>query len=720
MAGLILFIISFCLVLSSSYFLASTIKSRRFENSIIYLVLILVSQIIVSVEILSIIKQINQAGILISNLIIFIPSLLYWKYKEFPHIDFGEIKLIKDKIIQAIKKDKILLLLAVFFVFSSLVSLLLTIITPTNSWDSLIYHLARIGFWVQNQTLAHFESSSIRHTIYSINSEILILWSMVFLKRDYLAQLPQYLAYLGCIFTIFTYLRYLKVSTGRILWTIFILASFPAVILESTSAQTDLLVAFFLLASLYLFIYGVRENSKKALIFSAIAFSIDAGIKYSTFFFVPVFGIIFFLISIRENKKLFYKPIAVFIAASIPAFLVLSSYNHILNYLDFGNFFANQAHMERLGATPGFKTLLANLIRYFLLFIDFSGIESANILSPLYLSSKDFLFSIFGLQNTDGLAYVDIIRLNTFIQENHSKFGLLGFLLLPALFIYSLTKLKSKRNKTFYLNLTSLVTIIFLVSVSLLMGFCYWNNRFLLTSIVISSTILAFSYTRQKNIFKILITIIAILNFAVISTSNDSKPLFKLNQVLNKKNFVSFRNEVRLRDERFFSTFSPFYYLLKYIGSTAPDNSKIGLIFSDQDCFYPFFEENPSWKIYPIRYDLLVKRGNYNDYDYLIISGEEQGVDITNEKEFVFNYTVKDNQVIYNQVKPNEPIILYFDIHNNILTEGKPAGMTSIIDFSNIPANFKLVKKIEIIENYKQYKTEKHYKFFIYKKLNNT
>ena len=48
--------------------------------------------------------------------------------------------------------------------------------------------------------------------------------------------------------------------------------------------------------------------------------------------------------------------------------------------------------------------------------------------------------------------------------------------------------------------------------------------------------------------------------------------------------------------------------VLKYLRQIAPDNSRIAILYGDYDWYYPFFEENPSWKIYPLRYDSLVKK----------------------------------------------------------------------------------------------------------------
>ncbi|OGH99332.1 MAG: hypothetical protein A2104_01985 [Candidatus Melainabacteria bacterium GWF2_32_7] len=719
LSGFFIFGISFLLVLSSSYFLTTVIKPKKFENSIIYLILILVSQVIISIELLSLLKKVNPDSLIVINFLIFLILFKFWDSKGKPHLDFSEIKLVKNNIIKSIKKDRILFAFSIFFVFSSLISLFLVIFVPSSSPDSLQYHLSRIGMWLQNQTLAHFETADTRQNIYSINSEILILWPMIFLKTSLLAAFLQYFAYFGCIFTLFVFLRYLKISMRRTLWTVFISASLPAAIIESSSTQTNLVVAFFLFVSLYLFIYGVKENNKKALIFSAIAFSIDLGIKYSTFFFVPIFGIIFLLISLRENKKDFYRPIAIFIAASIPAFLVLSSYNHILNFIEFGNFFGNQPYIDRLSAPYTINTFLGNLIRYFLLFIDFTGIWFAKALSPLFLGLKDFLFNIFGLQNTDGLVFDEINRINTLIHESYSKFGLLGFLLLvPLIFKYSLIKLRSTTNKTYYISLFGLITVGFILTISVFMGFCIWNNRFLLTPVIISCAVFAFSYTKKTTILKLLIAFIVIFNFLVVPTFNKTKPFFGVCKILTEYNFVSLRNELRFIHEDYFpEKYNHLYNTVKYLSLVAPNDSKIGLIFSYNDLIYPIFEENPTWKIHQIRYDLLAKRKNYDDYDFLVISDLIQNSEILSYKDVNFNYYIRENGLVTN-FDGTRPITLYKDKTGRVITSGLPVMQNNLVNLSSIPNNFKLIKNYKVIEEPND--REKTYgirKTYIYKRV---
>jgi len=713
-----MFVISFLTVICSSYFICSILKSDKFGNNVIFYILTAISQIIITFEALSLIKQVNPNGVLIFNFAVLIVSFVFWNLFKRPAIAISNLGNFKKKFNFALKKDKILIILFLAFIFSGLVSLFLALIAPTNSGDSLSYHLARIGFWVQQGSLNHFETSSIRQLVFPINSEILILWPMVFFKRDYLAQMPEFLSYLGCLFVLYNFMAYQKISTRRILWTFFILASLPAVILESMSCQTNLIMAFLLISSLYLFIFGVRENDKKSLIFSAVSYGIALGIKSTAFLFIPAFAVVFLLFSVYELKRNFYKPLLVFIFSVIPAFILFSSYNYILNYIDFGNPFSPASFMQQ--HAPGFtiKGFIANLIKYFIMLFDFSGIPAANALNPFFMGIKDGIFHFLGIKTTDGLAFVDLPEINTFVQESYSMFGVLGFILfLPLVLKSCLTKIRFSKKRSSIIALTALFFIVFYFTISAAMGFCLWFNRFFLTAVVLSSSVFIFSYTRKNTIWKTLIAFIAIFNFLVIPVSDISKPFSPIILALRNCSAGELRHELRLRSEINISEKQMTYDLTKYLGKNVPNNSQIAFVPKTEECFYQFFEENPTWKFYLLRYDLLFKRKNYNDYDFIILPGKKQDMEVPFKGKIKYNYTIRGKKIIYNHKNPNDPVIVYYDNNAIPVDSGIPSAMSTSIDFSDIPNNFKLIKIFNILyavpPDYKE-----TYNYYLYKKIN--
>jgi len=702
MTGFLLFLVSFIMVLLSSYFIVSLLKEKNTRLNVLYLILTIVSQVLITFELLSLFKGIAEPAILAFNLFILSITFILWNYKQRPLIGFHQVY---NHIIvnyQALKKDKLLLVISIFFVFSCAVSLFLAFVTPVNSWDSMDCYLARIPYWIQHRTLAHYEASVAGFLIFPFASEILILWSMIFTKNDIFAQLVEYLSYLGCLFILYNFLSYFRLSKRRILWAVFILGSIPSLILESASQQTNLVIAFFIFCSFFLFIYGVKEKNNLALIYSAISIAIGFNTKNSIFFFIPVFSVIYPLILIKERGKDWYKPLIFYISVFIPALIILSSYNYIQNYFSFGNFFGFEPFVKSFNIKHNVSSFLANLIRNGLLFFDFSGIPNADKLTPLLLLFKNSLFNFLSINHNAGLITKiptdDISSVNTVVHESFSTFGLIGFILiLPMMIKRGLTGFFS-RNRTLYISMTAFAAIGFLFALSCLMGFKFCIHRYITTAVIFCSPILIFTYKKTFTPFKLLITGIVIWNFIIFSTANEAKPLFKVINIIKDKGFVATRDDIRYRFSGIFDMCLPYKDFFGYIKKTIPDNSKIALFYNNTDWYYPFFETNSKWKIYPLRYELFIKKKNFRDFDYIILSSPLQKTNIFDDKHVSFNYSIDNGVVNYNVDKAGGLIYVYENFAGEVIDHGVPASISFKINSLEIEKYFNLIKIIPFFE----------------------
>ncbi len=637
MLNIILFIISFCLVIFSSYFFTAIIKSKRSENSVIFWILNIAAQIILTFEFLSLLKAIDLYNVLKVNFVVFVFSFIFWKIKNMPELKIKKFDLSFEIIKTEFQKDKLLLILGIFFLFSFLISLFLALYAPVNLWDSTTYHVARVFFWIQNKTLAHFETSSIRQTMFPPNAEIFYLWPLVFIKKDFLAGMVQFLSFCGSLWVLSSFLTYLKISPKRILWAIFVFASLPEIILQSSSTQNDLVLGFFLFASLYLFTYGIREKEKVSLIMSAVAMGIAMGIKGSAFMFLPAIGIIYTIISFRSEKKQFYKPLLFYGSCTFLFFILLSSYNYVLNYLEFRNPLGLESYMNfYMPPEKSIKSFIANLIRYGMSFIDFTGIEIAKILSLPFLFLKTMLFGIFHLNENQGLIYRDIDLLNIKIHENNAAYGPIGFLVfIPLIFRSGLKGVFSKTDKIKTISVVALIPLIFIPVLAMMLGFTMWNMRYFVTAMVISSPLFVLSYSYKLKPIKLIVFIISIVCFINISICNTLRPVFPINNI---SLLFSSREDVRYKTGFILDDF--FKKQTDYLSKNAKNDAKIGLIFSDKMWYSHFFNKNSNWKIYPLRYELLTKE-KLKNLDYIIVC---------NNQQIIFNFDKSKNYLKYNKI----------------------------------------------------------------------
>lgn len=640
MLNLLLFIISFCLVMCSTYFFTAIFKSKRPENTVIFFLLNTAVQVILSFEILSILKSIDPINVLKINLFVWLISFIFWNIKKRPKLISEKFDINFENIKTAVKKDKILLILGLFFLFSVFISFFLAVYAPVNQWDSTTYHFARIALWIQHKSLEHFETSSVRQVMFPPNAEILYLWFLMFIKKDFLAGMVQFLSFCGSVWVLFSFLSYLKVSTERILWAVFVFSSLPAIILQSSSTQNDLVLGFALFVSLYLFMYGIREKEQKSLIFSAIALALSIGIKASVFMFLPAFGIVYVALALQNREKQAYKPLLLYAGWTILFFILLSSYNYILNYLEFRNPLGLDSYIKFFTLhAKSLKSFIANFIRYNLCFVDFTGFAFANIFSLPLLILKTALFGIFRLNENQGLTYTDIFFVNTMIHENSAAFGPIGFLVfMPLIYRYGFSCNLLKTNKKDIISLTAMIFLLFLLVISLLYGFALWNIRYFVGALVIASPVFALNYNRKLSFMKVIVFVTAVACFINISLCDLLRPIIPVNgySLLSDS-----REEVRYKAGNIFD--DSFRGTVEYLAKNAGEKSKIGLIFSDKFWYYQFFNSNPDWRIFPLRYELLTKE-KLKNLDYIVICNNEQ---------LVFNLDKSKNYLRHNKIDFN-------------------------------------------------------------------
>ena len=132
---------------------------------------------------------------------------------------------------------------------------------PPNAWDSLYYHLSRIAFWLQHQSLGYFYTHHIAQVAFPFNAEILCMWTMVASRADYLCGFIQFICYLLSGTLLYKCLRdYLKLERYPSAVVVGVWYVLPGVVLQSVTALNDLVVAYFIMFGLVYFLLGASQR----------------------------------------------------------------------------------------------------------------------------------------------------------------------------------------------------------------------------------------------------------------------------------------------------------------------------------------------------------------------------------------------------------------------------------------------------------------------------
>ena len=647
------------MVLVSSYLTASVLSPKTEENKpygpapFLYTLLIMFSQVVLTFEVLSLFKAITEINVLILNAGFFVSSIILWIKKDKP-LYIPQIKEKTKEIWKALKRDKILMIMSFGFLFLMLLVILMDAFLPVTGGDALTYHLNRASYWMHQGSLNHFVISDDRNLVMPINSEILYLWNLLFFKTDIGLYYISFIGYIASVFCIFNILEYFNFTKRRILWSIFILSSFASVIVEITSLETDVLIAGLVLSSITLFLYALKERKISMLVFSALSYALAMGTKSPAVIAFPGAFLLMSYFAYKSEKKEFYKPLLAYLVFLFITFMIFSSYNYILNFIDFGNPLGSESARAVHGFRGGIKAFIANYIKYIFMLFDFSGFRYSEYVGEHILNARESLLSFLHIPMDLGVEMSDNNEINNRLLNVKTGAGILGFLVfLPSLIVSIVLGICKRHSKK--LQVVLVFGLMFLINVACLsfsIAYMVFSVRFLTFLIVLSSPVLVLSYIKKTNLVKLLILFFAMSYYLVISLHMTNKDVYDaILTIKRSKTLAEAREQIRCSVLPGFYGRTSYCYLRDEVIKKLPHGTKIALFPNNIDTTYILNMLNShGYKI-----DTLLPENapnyKYDGYDFIITTKEDYTVSslLLNRKTKYIkpDYTVDKNKVVH-------------------------------------------------------------------------
>ena len=654
-----MFLISFLSVFVSSYLIAGMFQSKslKYKNSsFLILLLMMFAQVVFTFEVLSLFQGINSTNVLISNFLILAGSVLVFVNQKAELYKPQPVNFLK-KVWKGLRKDKFLLIMSFGLLFMLFVTIIFNIFLPITNFDALSYHLNRVAFWLSQGSLNHFDISDDRNLVMPINSEILYLWVLTFLKNDIGLQFFSCVGYLMCSFSIYNVLQYFGYSERKKLWSVLIFSSFASVIAELTSIETDILIAGLILSSIYLFLVALKEKTFSMMFFSSLAYALAIGTKSPAVIAFPAVFIMLVFFAYKADRKNSYKPLGLFLGLLFLNFVLFAGYNYILNFIHYGDFLGSESAKAVHGFRGGIKAAVANYIRYIFMMFDFSGFRYSEYLGEYIINARSAIFDFLHIPYELGVEMSDNNLVNNSLLEIKMGTGLLGLLLfLPSVigavvlgFIKKIQKFDSQ--KTAVLFIFGLTFFINILCLSFSIAYMVFSVRFVTTMVIISTPVLVLSYIR-KNILMKLVVLFFVMSYFLLIPLNLPNRNAKASLIvfLQEQTVMKARERIRCSANRNFTGIMPFCYIRNVI-KTTPKGTRYGILPSNNSRLYPIkMLDNEGYKI-----DILLpeKFDDYDlsQYDYLI---KTDNVLISS---VLLNKT-KDIKITYKVGEDNKPYLI--------------------------------------------------------------
>lgn len=354
-----------------TYQLKKTECSHKFEafsrSILIFSVLLLVLT-----NVLSIFHICNRTFLFVSWCLVLSSTMTLYVSKfglSLPKLSLSPKALYASYIKERTLLEKIMIFSAWMLCVILLIGALFTV--PYN-YDSMTYHMARIGHWIDNESVNHFVTNIDRQIYSPVLSEYFLLHIMLLTGSDTFVNMLQYVSMI--ISALFIYKSARLLNTRRPFATLaaFLFLTMPLTISQSVTTQNDLFAAMWFAMFIYYFLWFIK---RKQLTFDKeershlICIGVIVGLAFITKTSVCASMIMFmpWLVLVRLYRK--DKFIALIKSATLSGVCLIAiiSESLIRNLLSSGTIMPDTASANIMVATKNVAYIIVNILKNFAL-----------------------------------------------------------------------------------------------------------------------------------------------------------------------------------------------------------------------------------------------------------------------------------------------------------------------------------------------------------------
>lgn len=318
-------------------------------NPIVKILLYWYIFIFISTEILSYLNILERRYILLGE-------ILFWSV--FLLLNYNKIL----KCLYSINfKSKATLILLVFFSLTFIQGFL----SAPSTTDSMVYHLPRVMYWMQEKTL-HQDVIRNPHDFMAPFGEYILLHLYFVSGSDQLLFFSQWFAYIGLVILSASIAEKLGADKKTKIITTLLVATLPMAVMQASSTQVDLIVAFLVVLSTCIALIMLDKTYFKKTLFFGFALGLGITTK-ATFFLYLIIPVGIALISLFKYrlKNMVLLILAGVITLAIPLRFMSQNLNLFGNIL--GPF---QKSGETLtNDVIGISPLVSNIVRNLMIHI---------------------------------------------------------------------------------------------------------------------------------------------------------------------------------------------------------------------------------------------------------------------------------------------------------------------------------------------------------------
>lgn len=248
------------------------------------------------------------------------------------------------------------------------------VFTVPYNYDSMSYHLSRVGYWMDHQSVSHYVCNIDRQIYSPVLAEYNLLHIMLLSGNDTFVNFLQYTAMFAAAYFIYRSARRLGTNRTFSLFGAFVFMMMPLTISQSITTQNDLFVTVFFAVFIYELVKVVEWDKiilDRQQVVTIVMLGLTVAFSYlaktsvcaSMLFFMP------WLLIVRLRKK--DRPVKLFFSVCIAAAAIILpvSETWIRTYLSSGSLMTDTASGDIMVATKNVSYIVVNILKNFSLLI---------------------------------------------------------------------------------------------------------------------------------------------------------------------------------------------------------------------------------------------------------------------------------------------------------------------------------------------------------------
>jgi hypothetical protein len=550
-----------------------------------------------------------------------------WRLKEYFSILRSRVK--KWYFDEATTFEKLLLFPLFFAIFLiSLFNLALVLFSAPHNWDSMTYHLARLAYFLQHNSLNFYEANFWAQVVHPKNASILLIFSYIGLgQNENLTQIIQFFAYFASVLSVYGICRLIELRKSESLFAAGVAALLPSWLMQATTTQNDMLITAFLGITVY-FLFSFRERaSATSLALSALGIGLALGTKASSI--LPLASIGLVALYVLYRPKLYSSlstSYALFTGYTIIAILLFAlpagySQNYRLFGHPLGPDLVRSFHtFEGHSAGYIFRNGSKNILRFGFDFLSLDGLPAIGPVVEIQNMIRRFperaltALSI-DLENREGI--IDRFKYQKLPESNESSanWGIFGFGLIWIGILLALLGV----TKSSKIRLLAFSVIVFVLVQAYAGPYDPWRARYFTLCAVLAVPAIGPLLRTSNRLFRAYLFLIVVLG----SFSGITAVLFRDNGAFVSARFDRFQAKSIFELDRIsqLTISRPDYARpAREFYALVPQDAAVALALKGDSFEYLLFGENLTRSLLPIN---LFDRGLQpipDEADYLLYS----------------------------------------------------------------------------------------------------